>query len=165
MELDRYADRLRSQLASVADAGSDESRALAERMSAVLDPAIRLTLLELLAEAAGDISRELAPGSVDVRLRGQDPELIVTRPPEAPIVAASTAAPTAAVDAAPDDESATFRTTLRLPERLKSRVEQAAAAEGVSVNSWLVRAVTTALEPDTRRTVPRTGDRFTGWAR
>ena len=82
MELDRYADRLRSQLAAVAGAGSDEARSLAERMSAALDPAIRLTLLELLAEAAGDISRELAPGSVDVRLRGLDPELVVTRPPE-----------------------------------------------------------------------------------
>ena len=133
-------------------------------MSAALDPAIRLTLLELLAEAAGDVSRELAPGSVDVRLRGKDPELVVTRPPEAPATAPAAAVQTAA-PTEPDDESATFRTTLRLPERLKSRVEQAAAAEGVSVNSWLVRAVTTALEPDSRRPVPRTGDRFTGWVR
>jgi len=162
MELDRYADRLRSQLAAVADAGSEEARALAERMSAALEPAIRLALLELLAEAAGDISRELAPGSVDVRLRGHDPELVVSRPPEAP--AESATAPAAPVPE-PGDESATFRTTLRLPERLKSRVEQAATADGVSVNSWLVRAVTTALESDGRRTVPRTGDRFTGWVR
>jgi hypothetical protein len=162
MELDRYADRLRSQLAAVADAGSDETRALAERMSTALEPAIRLALLELLAEAAGEISRELAPGSVDVRLRGHDPELVVARPPEA---AASPAPKQAEPDASSDDESATFRTTLRLPERLKSRVEQAAAAEGSSVNTWLVRAVTAALESDGRRAAPRTGDRFTGWVR
>ena len=77
-----------------------------------------------------------------------------------------TATPTASQPAAaePDEESATFRTTLRLPERLKSRVEQAAATEGVSVNSWLVRAVTTALEPrqssnrpENRRPVHRLG--------
>lgn len=162
MELERYVDRVRAQLAAVAGGGSDETRALAERMSTALDPAIRLALLELLAEAAGEISRELAPGSVDVRLRGQDPELVVARAPEtAPASAVQQPEP----EAVADDESATFRTTLRLPERLKSRVEQAAVAEGISVNTWLVRAVTVALEPAGRRSVPRTGDRFTGWVR
>jgi hypothetical protein len=165
MELDRYADRLRTQLAAVAEAGSDEARGLAERMSTALDPAVRLALLELLAEAAGEISREIAPGAVDVRLRGRDPELVVTRPAEPAPAAAVPPAAVPASDTATDDETATFRTTLRLPERLKSRVEQAAVSEGVSVNTWLVRAVTAALEPEPRRTVPRTGDRFTGWVR
>lgn len=163
MDIERYADRLRSQLAAVADAGSDETRALAERMSAALDPAIRLALLEVLSEAAAEISRDLAPGSVDVRLRGRDPELVVTRatePAQSPTMTAASAAA-----AAVDDDAATFRTTLRLPERLKSRVEQAAVAEGLSVNTWLVRAVTTALEPGGRRTVPSSGDRFSGWVR
>lgn len=161
MDIERYADRLRSQLASVADAGSDEMRALAERMSTALDPAIRLALLEVLSEAAAEISRDLAPGSVDVRLRGRDPELVVTRATEP----AQSPAVTAASAPGVDDAAATFRTTLRLPERLKSRVEQAAVAEGLSVNTWLVRAVTTALEPGGRRTVPTSGDRFSGWVR
>lgn len=164
MDIEGYADRLRSQLAAVADAGSDETRALAERMSAALDPAIRLVLLEVLAEAAAEISRDLAPGSVDVRLRGRDPQLVVTRATEPALSPAVAAAPAAAAAAA-DDDAATFRTTLRLPERLKSRVEQAALAEGASVNTWLVRAVTTALEPEGRRAVPTSGDRFTGWVR
>ncbi|GAA4734616.1 toxin-antitoxin system HicB family antitoxin [Amnibacterium soli] len=162
MELDRYAERLRSQLAAVAEAGSEETRALAERMSVALEPAIRLALLELLSEAAGEISRELAPGGVDVRLRGQDPELVVSRPTD-PAPAAPAAA--AAAQAAVDDEPASFRTTLRLPERLKARVEQTAAAEGVSVNTWLVRAVAAALETDRPRTPPQSGSRFTGWVR
>lgn len=161
MDIERYADRLRSQLAAVADTGSDETRALAERMSTALDPAIRLALLEVLSEAAAEISRDLAPGSVDVRLRGRDPELVVTRATEP----AQSPAVTAASAPAVDDDAATFRTTLRLPERLKSRVEQAAVAEGLSVNTWLVRAVTTALEPGGRRTVPTSGDRFSGWVR
>ena len=162
MQLDRYAERLRSQLAAVAEAGSEETRALAERMSVALEPAIRLALLELLSEAAGEISRELAPGGVDVRLRGQDPELVVSRPTD-PAPAAPAAA--AAAQAAVDDEPASFRTTLRLPERLKARVEQTAAAEGVSVNTWLVRAVAAALETDRPRTPPQSGSRFTGWVR
>lgn len=159
MQLDRYADRLRAQLAAVADGGAEDTRALAERMSVALEPAIRLALLELLAEAAGDISRELAPGGVDVRLRGQDPELVVTRPPGQPAAASAPAEPMA------DDEPATFRTTLRLPERLKARVEQAATAEGVSVNTWLVRAVAAALETERPRPPVQTGNRFTGWVR
>lgn len=162
MDIERHVDRLRSQLAAVADTGSDEARALAERMSTALDPAVRLALLEVLAEAAAEISRDLAPGSVDVRLRGRDPELVVTRATEAAPAPAVVAAPAAA---AADDDAATFRTTLRLPERLKSRVEQAAVAEGVSVNTWLVRAVTTALESDGPRAAPTSGDRFTGWVR
>jgi hypothetical protein len=160
MQLDRYAERLRSQLAAVAEAGSEETRALAERMSVALEPAIRLALLELLSEAAGEISSELAPGGVDVRLRGQDPELVVSRPSEP-----APAAPAAAGPAAVDDEPASFRTTLRLPERLKTRVEQTAAAEGVSVNTWLVRAVAAALDADRPRTPPQSGSRFTGWVR
>ena len=164
MELDRYTDRVRTQLVAVAETGSDDVRSLAERMSAALDPAIRLALLELLAEAAGEISRDLAPGSVDVRLRGTDPELVVRRPAEGPTAPQPSAAPTSP-ETSGEDDSATFRTTLRLPERLKARVEDAATADGVSVNTWLVRAVSTALEPAVRRPATRNGDRFTGWVR
>lgn len=162
MDLGRYTERIREQLTAVAGAGTAESRDLAERMSTALDPALRLALLELLTEAAGEVSRELAPGGVDVRLRGQDPDLVVTRPPE------EGAAPPAARpggDVAIEDEPSSFRTTLRLPERLKTLVERAAAADGVSVNTWLVRAVGQALEPQQRARPRSSGDRFTGWAR
>ena len=72
------------------------------------------------------------------------------------------------VPAEPLDDTVTSRTTLRLPDRLKARVEQAAAEEGVSVNSWFVRAIAAALEPNVRRASRREtnqGDSFTGWAR
>src|SRR5689334_7437040 len=80
MDLDRYVAALRAQLAAAAETGGDDARALAERLSTSLDAAARLVLLEALSDAAGEITRELAPGSVDVRLRGRDPELVVTRP-------------------------------------------------------------------------------------
>ena len=73
-----------------------------------------------------------------------------------------------AVPAEPLDDTVTSRTTLRLPDRLKARVEQAAAEEGVSVNSWFVRAIAAALEPNSHRAPRREtkqGDSFTGWAR
>src|SRR5919109_2387127 len=81
MDLTPYTESLRRQLKIVAEAGGDEARALAERLVAPLDAAIRLTLQDVLAAAAEEITCELAPGSVELRLRGRDPEFVVTPPP------------------------------------------------------------------------------------
>ena len=89
MDLDRYVADLRTQLAAAADAGDPASRALAERLSVALEAAARLVLLEVLSDAAVEITREIAPGSVDVRLRGRDPVLVVTRPAFAEIASVS----------------------------------------------------------------------------
>jgi hypothetical protein len=171
MELDRYVADLRGQLAAAAASGGEDVRAVAERLSVALDAAARLVLLEVLSEAASEITRELAPGAVDVRLRGRDPELVVLRPagtgfPEAAPAADLGAAGALTADAA--DDTATSRTTLRLPDQLKARVDKAAAEDGLSVNSWLVRAIAAGLEPKNRRTArreSRSGDSFTGWVR
>ena len=81
MELSAYVDRLRNELLVAAQAGGEEARALAERLIAPLDSATRLVLLEAMAAAADEITRDLAPGSVEVRLRGQNPSFVVTPPP------------------------------------------------------------------------------------
>ncbi|WP_433608761.1 toxin-antitoxin system HicB family antitoxin [Dactylosporangium sp. CA-139114] len=166
MDLDRYVSELQTQLAATAEHGDDAARAVAEQLNAALDAAVRLMLLGVLSDVAGEITRQIAPGSVDVMLRGRDPQLVVTRPamPEA----GGPEAPGVAVPAEPLDDTVTSRTTLRLPDRLKARVEQAAAEEGVSVNSWFVRAIAAALEPAARPATTRktsSGERFTGWAR
>src|SRR5690348_15397698 len=114
MELQRYVDDVTRQLAVAADAGGEETRQLAERLAASLDSIVRLTLLEALGEAAAEITRELAPGSVDVRLRGREPEFVVS-------VAQSDAAaePT---DQPYTDEGTMTRINLRLSEELKGRI-------------------------------------------
>lgn len=170
MELTRYVDELQHQLATAAAAGGDEARELAGRLSAPLDAAVRLVLLEALSTAATEITAELAPGAVDVRLRGRDPEFIVTPAPTSAFEedAAPAAEPARAAVLDPDDVS-TSRTTLRLPDQLKVQVEEAAAREGMSVNTWLVRAVAAALAPvASSRPAPRatsTSGRVTGWVR
>ncbi|WP_406519529.1 hypothetical protein [Streptomyces sp. Ac-502] len=161
-----------------ADAGGDEARALAERLTAPLESAARLTLLNALSAAMGEVTRDLAPGSVDVRLRGLDPEFVVTAPPapqpyeqDEPESAPSSAW-TAAPAAAPVDggEGGTARINFRLPAHLKARVEDVAGQEGLSVNAWLVRAVASALDPG-ERSRPAGRQRhggqqsYTGWAR
>ncbi|MGO3485100.1 MAG: histidine kinase, partial [Cellulosimicrobium funkei] len=99
MDLTPYVDDLQDRLAAAADAAGDDGRRLAERLTAPLDAAVRLVLLDALSAAAGEISAELAPGSVDVRLRGGAPEFVVAvpavapAPPEALVPASTPAAP------------------------------------------------------------------------
>ena len=162
MELGPYVTDLQRQLADAAANGAEETRAAAERVAAGLDAATRLVLLDALSAAVGEITRDLAPGSVDLRLRGRDVEFVVT---PATTEAETDERPVVTVDL---DDASTSRTTLRLPDALKARVDEAAAADGLSVNTWLVRAVAAALDPKQRRTAQRslrTGDNFAGWAR
>src|SRR3954464_765148 len=81
MDLTQYVENLRRELAVAADAGGDDARALAERLTAPLEPAVRLMLLEALSAAADEITRELAPGSAELRLRSGEPDFVVTLPP------------------------------------------------------------------------------------
>ncbi len=152
MDLAPYVDDLQRQLAVAAEAGGDEARVVAERLSAQLESATRLVLLEALSTAASEITRELAPGSVDLRLRGRDLEFVVAAPraeewADVADAATASARPTAPADAASDDDVSTSRTTLRLPDQLKARVDQAAAADGLSVNAAKPTAMATSTMP------------------
>jgi hypothetical protein len=170
MDLTPYVDNVRRELAVAAQAGGDDARALAERLSAPLASTIRLTLLDALSKAADEITRELAPGSVEVRLRGGDPTFAVTAPAvEAPVPAGRTPVapePVEPIDLQIDDDSTMTRINVRMPEQLKARIEEAAVAQGRSVNAWLVRAATAALRPQTPPPVApksRSTQHFTGW--
>ena len=169
MELAPYVDRLRNELLVAADAGGKDARALAERLTAPLDSATRLVLLEALSAAADEITRELAPGSVEVRLRGQNPSFVVTLPPSEEAFEAATASrPPVPAIRTEGDEGGTSRINLRLPDSLKLRAEEAAEREGLSVNAWLVRSVAAALEPDdrdSRLSSQRGRQSYTGWVR
>jgi hypothetical protein len=182
MNLELYVENLNRQLAVTAEAGGDEARALAERLVAPLEAAIRLTLQDALAAAAEEITTELAPGSVQLRLRGRDPEFVVTPPPVDPSVddlaeGADNRTPngwSAGVEqpVSPEgDEGTMSRINLRMPDHLKARVEQAAGNDGLSVNAWLVRAAAAALERTgglsrrRERRASQGAQRYTGWAR
>jgi MFS family permease len=170
MDLTPYVSKLSAELAVAAEAGGEDARALAKRLIAPLDSAMRLTLLEALSSAADEITRDLAPGSVELRLRGLEPSFIVTPPPGDDSFADSTspapAGPPSAVDA---DDGAMARINVRLPEQLKARIEEAAAKEKISANVWLVRAAAAVLDSaSAHRPVDRGrigGQHFTGWVR
>jgi Arc/MetJ-type ribon-helix-helix transcriptional regulator len=177
MDLTSYVSNLGREFATLAEAGGDEARALVERLTGSLESAIRMTLLDALSAAADEITRDLAPGSVELRLRGRDPHFVVTPPPAEPLEhAAGDAA--ASAGGAPDsdlliaEDGPAARINVRLPEQLKAAIEEAAATEGRSVNAWLARAAAAALPRsdrdqrlERRGSGKRTQQRFTGWVR
>ena len=174
MDLTSYVNNLGREFATLAESNGDEARALVERLTGSLESAIRMTLLDALSAAADEITRDLAPGSVELRLRGRDPSFVVTVPPTEPIerTAVEAAAPVAAPgsDLLIAEDGPAARINVRMPEQLKGAIEEAAAREGRSVNAWLVRAAAAGLQrpaagPEPRGSGRRTRQGFTGWVR
>jgi len=159
MDLTPYLEALRADLVAAAAPGGPDTARAAELLGHSLEASTRLALLEALSDAAAEITTRLRDASVEVRLRGREADLVVshltpeaeTGPPEAPAL----------------DGGDLTRLTLRMPESLKTHVEQVAAAEGISVNAWLVRAVTSSINrpagPPPSGAI-RTGKRITGFA-
>jgi uncharacterized membrane protein len=156
MELSQYIETLRRELAAAAAAGTEETRRVAEVLSGTLGPSVRLVIMDALSQAADEITAALRDTAVEVRLRGQEPQIVVTDagpppPPEPPQPPPPPGSP----------EADNVRITLRLPEPLKNAVEQAAANAGVSVNSWLIRSIRQSLEQPNHR---RSGRTISGYA-
>jgi hypothetical protein len=148
MQISVHVEALKSDLAAVAAVGDLEQTETVHRIAAALEASVRLRLLEAITDAAHELTSQV-PGHVEVRLVGGDPSLVY-------------------VEGEPEhgwqhgEDALTARITLRLPGSLKAGVEAAASREGISVNSWLVAAISRSLE---RRPSARVGTRLTGYAR
>jgi hypothetical protein len=150
MQLDSHIDSIQQDLASTASLGDEAAAEAARRLSEVLGSTLHLRLLDLLGEAALEISGQLGTARVEVRLAGREPELVVVTEEGA--------------DSAPlaVGEDLSGRISLRLPESLKAAVEAAAAQEGISTNAWLVRTIANMLHARTSRKPGR--NRLHGYA-
>ena len=157
MDLSPYVESLRRDLLAAAAAGTDETRRTAELLVNALEPATRLAILDAVAAAAADVTEALPGVTVEVRLHGREPRTAATPAEPEPAVRPR---PTPAAEA-----DGTARVTLRPPESVKTRAEEAAARDGLSVNGWLVRAVVAALDPGPRAARIRPGSRITGYGR
>jgi hypothetical protein len=170
MELSEYTETLRREVATITRfAGEDVARA-GQMIADALDSSIRLTLLDVLAGAAAEITSRLDGTAIELRLSSSNPTFtVVQMPPEAPPATPAPPPPPQAHDG--EEESGTSRVSLRLPDGLKARAEAAAAGDGLSLNAWLVRAASRALgdpapsgSPPSRRAAGP-GRRITGYAR
>jgi hypothetical protein len=162
MDLSEYVEALRRHLTTTAAAGTEQVRDTARLLADTLEPAVRLTVIDAMSAMAAEVTAALDGSLVDVRVRGRDPEVVVV-PAEHEEMAPE---PPLDPDDA-DDDGTVARISLRLPSALKDRAEAAAAASGISLNAWLVRAVTGALrEPPSGPTRGGRGPRrYTGFAR
>jgi hypothetical protein len=148
MQTTPYVDALLADLESMAALGDEAVADAARRLSQTLRASAGLRLLDLLGEAALEVSGQLPSGHVEVRLAGQEPSLVYVEDE-----------PTTQPSAATAEDGSSARITLRLPEALKVSVEAAAAREGVSVNTWIVRV----LGRSSSASVRRVGRRLTGY--
>jgi HicB family len=163
MDLSRYVEHLRAGLADAAAAGGEHVLEAAGLLATSLDAAVRMVLLEALSDAAAEITATLDGPSVEIRLRGRDPDFVVAPEPAEPAFAMPLPPPV--TDGSSDDDAATSRITLRLPEPLKQRAEAAAAGARQSLNTWLVDAVRAAAdESKPSRQSWRAGKQLSGWA-
>jgi hypothetical protein len=134
MQLDSHIQAIREDVANTARIGDEATAEAAQRLSEALASTLHLRLLDFLGEAALEIGGQLVSGRIEVRLAGRDPELVVVMEEthdETPVATG---------------EELSGRITLRLPETLKTRVEAAAALEGVSTNAWLIRSIARMLD-------------------
>jgi hypothetical protein len=152
MDLTPYLYGLGGDLMAAAAAGSDETKRVAELLANALEPAARLAIMDALSAVAAEVTDALDGSTVEVRLHGREPRVVVesvaTEPPAAPMAVL--------------DDAGTVRITLRLPESIKTRLDEAATREALSVNTWLVRVIARALDHAPN---PRGGRRITGYAR
>jgi hypothetical protein len=147
MQVESYVQAIREDLERIAAVGDDATARVGELLAGALEPSLGRRLQEALTEAAFELSQQLPDGRIEVRVSGGDPELVYAGEP-----------PAAASDSG--DEALSARITLRLSESLKSRVEDAAASGGLSLNTWIVRALARAVE--SRPTASRGRMRLTG---
>jgi len=155
MDLSPYLETVRQGVTSAAALGDDTTRQVADRLGGAVEASTRLALIRALSDAAAQVSAEVAPTSVELRMSGADPELVV-------VVPAPNAEPTlllpdhaaAGDDEPPEsdltepievDDEPVARISLRLPASVKSRVDEKADRDGISTNAWLLRAVMDAL--------------------
>jgi hypothetical protein len=150
METARFIAGLERDLAAVAAVGDEQTAAAAERLIQALRGSAGMRLMETLGEAALEISDQLPEGHVEVRLAGPDPQLVYigAEPAEAATV--------------PAEDGLAARITLRLYESLKRELEAATAREGISLNAWLVRALSRSVASPSPRS---RGNRLTGYGR
>ena len=155
MDLTPHLEAVRADLESLAD---EQTQAGLERLARAVEPAMQLRLLDVLGEAALELSEQLPSGHAEVRVAARDARLVYV---------SETSSQRDVMETEDDDEGATSRLTLRMPEALKTKVEQAAVKEGLSVNAWLVRTISHGFEGrriEIEFGKSKRGSRVTGWA-
>lgn len=174
MELRPLTRSVQEQLAASAAVGDEATQRAAQLLSASVEPALRIALQDAISQVAAEVSAEIAPGRIDLALRGGEVDVRIVPPaappgpPGPPASPAPPAPPTPVSEEEAPGEASAARVTFRPPQELKSRLEQAAAEQDFSLNSYLVRALRSHLDgasaaQDRRSTSFHSSGRTSGW--
>lgn len=157
MDLKPYLGAVAADLEKSTALADEATRTITARVAVAVEPALRLAMTQLLADAAAQLTSELNSTVVTVRMDGREPVLQVQEQP------AAASEPTATMPEPAGDDEGTARVTVRLPEQLKRSAEALAQAAEQSLNTWIVQAVRRATHaPRTDR--HSSSRRITGWA-
>jgi HicB family len=170
MDLTPYTQNLRDDLLTAASIGDEDSRRAAALLAGALEPAARLAIMNALSDLAAEVTGALEDTTVELRLDGRDVRVSVTRHTD-DVIHGDRSVPDRAgrgfdftkhseerrdgdADSGRGGPSADdlrramqdaggelSRTTVRLFNELKSQAERAASDEGVSLNTYISRAV------------------------
>ena len=164
MDLTPYTQSLRDDLITAASVGDEDARRAAVMLAGAIEPAARLAIMTALSDLAAEVTGALRDTTVELKLDGRDVRVAVTehvapepagaradflRKPSGPDPAAADPAAAAGAGDSPEDLKRAVqdaggelsRTTVRLFNELKSQAERAAAEQGVSLNTYISRAV------------------------
>jgi hypothetical protein len=141
MDLSPYIESVRAGVVSASSLADEPTQHVAARLGTAIESSTRLALIRALSDAAGTISAELAPSSVEVRMVGSEPEFVVSiqtadAEPTLLMPESEQAGEDAAATSDVEDEPVA-RISLRLPQSVKTRVDEIASAEGISTNAWM----------------------------
>ncbi len=150
MKMSLVVDGLRSDVVAVGELGDDTVAEVAERIADVLARSVPGRVLDLLSDAAAELTASLPDGRIDIRVAGDDVDMTYVENEPGPMQAPG------------DGDDLSARITLRVSEGLKSRVEQGAAADGVSVNTFILRTLERATSSNRSRS-GRAGNRLRGY--
>ena len=153
MQLTPYLEAIARDLDRATALADDSTRELTQRVVSVLEPGLRLAMVQLLSNGAAQLTAELGGPVVTIRMEGREPSWHIARD-DSPSTSPTTSEP--------DDDESTARVTVRLPEALKRRSESAAQSSGQSLNTWIIQALRRATSSE--HTTNRSSRRITGWA-
>ncbi len=165
MDLTPYVETMRSHLLTAAAMGDEQARETARRLADALEPGARLALTNALSAFAAEVTAAWGAGSVEIRMRGGEPEVVVTTE-----TIASAAADESFINIEADGEAGAARVSLRMPEAVKSAAETRANESALSLNAWLTRTIAGALSrvpppPGSPGPPPLPGRRLSGYHR
>lgn len=152
MQLTPYLDAVARDLERATALADEPTRELTHRVVTVLEPGLRLAMVQLLSDVAAQLTAELDGPVITIRMEGRDPSWTIVREH----------ASSDRHDADPDDDENSARVTVRLPEAVKKRAEAAAQNAGQSLNTWVVQTLRRATTNDKQS--HRSPRRITGWA-